>query len=106
VSIIGILTWLFFITIPVCVLAGSIIIVILIAAARTFGFWAAVLFGCFFVASMVSVIKKDEKASQYRISLRVKEMNDEPLTAMEYEVLHPDESWKRRYPGPGHYQPK
>jgi Ca2+/Na+ antiporter len=105
-SIIDILAWLFFITIPVCVIAGGISIAVLVVVARTLGLWVAVLFGCFFAVSVIFMIKKDKKDSQYEISLRIKEMNGEPLTPMEYRVLHPDESWKHRYPGPGYYQPK
>ena len=105
-SIVGILTWLIFVTLPICAVAGGIIAAILIAIARTFGFWAAVLFGCFLAAGTISMIKKDKKDSQYLVSLRIKEMNGEPLTPMEYEVLHPDEPWKHRYPGLGYYQPK
>jgi hypothetical protein len=105
-SIIEILTWLFFVTLPVSVVLGAIAIAVLIAIARTFGLWVAVLFGCLLVASVISTIKKDEKISQYQISLRMKEINGEPLTPMEHEVLHPHESWKHRYPGPGYYQPK
>jgi hypothetical protein len=105
-SIIGILAWLFFVTIPVFVIVGGISLAILIVITQTVGLWAAVLFGVCFALSIISMLKKDKKNSQYEISLRIKEINGEPLTPTEYRVIHPDESWKRRYPGPGYYQPK
>jgi hypothetical protein len=104
--IINFLVWLFFVTIPVCVVVGGVSLAILIAIAQTVGLWAAVLFGVCFALSVISMLKNDKENSQYEISLRIKEMNGEPLTPIEYRVIHPDESWKRRYPGPGYYQTK
>ena len=43
--------------------------------------------------------RRNKEDSEYWLELWDKEQNNEPLTPREMAILHPDESWRRKYPG-------
>ncbi|GHV57171.1 hypothetical protein FACS1894216_21600 [Synergistales bacterium] len=83
---------------------GAIVIAFLCAIAQTVSIWAAVVFGVLLVFGVISGMKRDKKIAAWRIMLKNKEHSGELLTRYEYEAIHPDESWKLKYPG--YYRPK
>ncbi|GHS91247.1 hypothetical protein AGMMS49957_18010 [Synergistales bacterium] len=83
---------------------GAIVIAFLCAIAQTVSIWAAVIFGALLVFRVISSIRRDKKIAEWEITLKNKEHSGESLTRLEYEAIHPDESWKFKYPG--YYRPK